>query len=556
MTCLSIARTAAVGAALLSVSASSASAQPALSDSLRIGINRVFATWSDAEGPGCALGVSREGKIVFQNGYGMANLETGAPITPATIFHVASISKQFTAAAILLLVKDGKLSLDDDVRKYLPELPDYGHRITIRHLLTHTSGLRDQWNLLSMARGRFEENRITEADVLEIVPRQKALNFVPGTEYLYSNTGFTLAGTIVRRVSGTSLRAFAQERIFAPLGMTQSHFHDDYTMLVKGRSSAYARGADRLWHVSIPNFDTYGATSLYTTVGDLLRWTANAATPTVGDADMIRQMWTSATLANGDTTGYGLGITSEVYRGATLIGHGGADAGYRAHLATFPEHGLSIAVACNAASAVPSALMRGVADVMLRDKLAPVPEPVRAAVKPTTETLSRVAGVWVDSVTGAPTFITRRGDSLVVGRVNGPALVALSETRFQVTGQPVEITLTPGGALMRRTLSWPTRTPVMLTRRELALPSRAAFDRLAGSYYSEELGATYNVTATDSTLVFKTRWAEAQELRPAYGETFVGEFLITFTRDRNATVNGMLMSSGRVRNVRFVRVAR
>jgi CubicO group peptidase (beta-lactamase class C family) len=185
-------------------------------------VNRVFATWAATDGPGCAVGVARNEQIVYENGYGMANLETATPITPASIFHVASVSKQFTAMAIALLARDGKLSLDDDIRRYLPEIPNYGHRITIRHLLNHTSGLRDQWDLLFMARGRFEENRITESDVLEIVARQKALNFVPGTEYVYSNTGYTLAGRIVKRVSGKSLREFADERIFKPLGMTNT----------------------------------------------------------------------------------------------------------------------------------------------------------------------------------------------------------------------------------------------------------------------------------------------------------------------------------------------
>ena len=182
-----------------------AAAAQALPDSTRIAINRVFASWSATNSPGCAVGVARNGAVVFQNGYGMANLELDVPITPASIFHVASVSKQFTAMAVMLLAADGKLSLDDDIRKYLPEIPNYGPVITIRHLLRHTSGLRDQWDLLAMARGRFEEDRITESDVLEIVSRQKALNFVPGSEYVYSNTGYTLSGTIVKRVSGKSL---------------------------------------------------------------------------------------------------------------------------------------------------------------------------------------------------------------------------------------------------------------------------------------------------------------------------------------------------------------
>ena len=214
--------------------------QPA--DSTRAAIDRVFQRWRSKDGPGCSVAASRDGKTIFEAGYGTAILEADVPITPASIFHVASISKQFTAMSILLLARDGKLSLDDDIRKYLPEVPDYGTRITIRHLLMHTSGLRDQWDLLALARGRFEENRITEADVLDIVSRQKALNFAPGTEYLYSNTGYTLAGTIVRRVSGKSLREFADERIFKPLGMAHTHFHDDYTMVVKGRTFAYSPG--------------------------------------------------------------------------------------------------------------------------------------------------------------------------------------------------------------------------------------------------------------------------------------------------------------------------
>ncbi|MDQ3948749.1 MAG: beta-lactamase family protein, partial [Gemmatimonadota bacterium] len=482
-------------------------------------------------------------------------LELDAPITPASIFHVASVSKQFTGMALALLARDGKLSLDDDIRRYLPEIPNYGHRITIRHLLNHTSGLRDQWDLLYMARGRFEENRITEADVLEIVRRQKALNFVPGTEYLYSNTGYTLAGTIVKRVSGKSLREFADERIFKPLGMTSTHFHDDYTMVVKGRAAAYTRGADGKWHVSLPNYDTYGATSLFTTVGDLLKWDANFGKPVIGDEALLRELRASATLANGDTTGYGLGIATEVYRGARLVGHSGGDAGYRTYLGRFPDHGLSVTVLCNAAPANPVALAKSVADVYLGHKLAPVDPPVKAVATLTAEQLARFAGVYVNPNTGAPTLITLRRDTLIVGRTTGPALVPLSERRFRVSGQPVELEFTPAGQLVQTVLAWPPRKAVALERREAARPSRAELERYAGSYYSEELGATWVVSATDSTLVLKTRWGAERTVRPAYGDTFVGDFLITFTRDGARRVDGMLMGSGRVRRVRFERAA-
>jgi len=534
---------------------SAAYAQPS-SDSTRVAVNRVFAAWSATDGPGCAVGVARDGAVVFQNGYGMANLELDVPITPSSIFHVASVSKQFTAAAVMLLARDGRLSLDDDVRKYLPELPDYGHRITLRHLLTHTSGVRDQWDLLAMARGRFEENRITEDDVLEIVRRQKALNFVPGIEYLYSNTGYTLAAVVVRRVSGKSLREFAGERIFQPLGMHSTHFHDDYTMIVKGRAAGYARQPGGGWRVSLPNYDTYGATSLFTTVGDLLRWDANLARPRVGDAAMVAEMLASATLAGGDTTGYGLGMVTEVYRGARLVGHSGGDAGYRTYLGRFPEHGLAVAVLCNAAAANPVALARSVADVYLGDRLERVPEPPTARVTLTPAQVAPLAGVYANPVTGAPLFITLRRDTLVVGRTTGPALVPLTERRFRVTGQPVQLEFTPEGHLVQTVLAWPRRTPVTLTRREPVRPSRADLERYAGTYYSEELGATYTVAATDSTLVLRTRWGTERTVRPAYGDTFAGDFLLAFTRGRGGSITGMRMSTGRVRNVAFERVRR
>src|SRR5438105_4945166 len=347
-------------------------------DSLTRAIDRVFESWRDTDGPGCAVGVSRDGNIVLERGYGMANLETDTPIRPSSIFHVASVSKQFTAAAIMLLERDGKLSLDDNIRKYLPEIPDYGTPITIRHLLTHTSGLRDQWELLAFARGRFEEDRITEADVLDIVSRQTALNFKPGAEYAYSNTGFTLLGVIVKRVSGQSLRDFADERIFKPLGMTRTHFHDDYTMLVPGRTSAYEprRGPGARWRVGIPNFDTYGPTSLFTTVGDLLKWEANLDRPVVGDARMFARMQVPTPLTTGDTSSYGFGLVMGNYRGGRVVEHNGADAGYRSYVGRFPDKGLAIAIACNAATANTTALARGVADAYLGSTLAPAESPV------------------------------------------------------------------------------------------------------------------------------------------------------------------------------------
>ncbi|GLC25764.1 serine hydrolase domain-containing protein [Roseisolibacter agri] len=545
------------GAALLPLAApasahAQAPAPPA--DSVRAAVDRVFARaqWTAPDGPGCAAAVARDGRVVHEGGYGAANLETGTPITPASVFHLASVSKQFTAAAILLLEKDGKLSLDDDVRKHLPELPDYGHRITIRHLLTHTSGLRDQWDLLAIARGRFEENRITESDVLEIVARQKALNFVPGSEYLYSNTGYTLAGTIVRRVSGQSLRDFAEARIFRPLGMTRTQFQDDYTRVIVNRAAGYARRADGQWHVSLPNYDTYGATSLFSTVGDLLRWQANLVTPTVGDSAMVREMTTLRTLANGDTSAYGYGLVAERHRGARIVSHGGADAGYRTWLGRFPEHGLDVVVLCNAASSNPAALGRAVADVFLPATLAASQPPMPPTVTLAPAQLRALAGAFVHPVTGAMNVISLRGDSLIAGRTAGPVLVPIGPRRFRARGQPVEFEFLEDGSVREHGIGWPARTPVTWRRTTIVQPTAAQLAEYAGTYHSEELGATYTVTVRDTALVLKTRWGSDDVLRPAYADAFAGPYLAQFTRTRGK-VDGMLLSTGRVRKVAFVR---
>jgi len=513
----------------------------------RASLDRVFSDWSSKDGPGCSAAASQDGRTVYEAGYGSANLEADVPITPASIFHAASVSKQFTAMAVMLLAREGKLSLDADIHSYLPELPDYGQRITLRHLLTHTSGLRDQWDLLAIARGRFEEDRITEADVLDIVTRQKELNFTPGTEYLYSNTGYTLAAIIVHRVSGKTLRQFADERIFKPLGMTRTHFHDDYTMLVKGRTSAYEKEKDG-WHVAIPNYDTYGATSLFTTVGDLLKWQENFRHPVVGDEALLRQMQTSAVLANGDTTGYGLGLQVGEQDGMKLVGHAGGDAGYRTYTGRYPEHALAVAVLCNASTADPVGLAAKVGGLYLKPFAKPTPAP-KATANVTKQELSRFAGLYVNQTTGAPTSVTLTDAGLVIGRQNGPELLPVAANKFRIGNSEWEFA--PNGDLVQRFLGSPPRHPVTLVKRDAAHPSASERAAYAGAYTSAELGATYIVAASDSGLTLRTGTNPPATFTPAYGDTFLGPFMIEFTRNQGGRLTGALVSTGRVRKVRF-----
>ena len=388
-------------------------------------VDELFATWSKPDHPGCAVGVLRHGRMLYSRGYGFADIEHDAPITPATVFHVASASKQFTAMAIHLLAQDGKLSLDDDVRKYLPELHDFGKTIKIRHLLYHTSGLRDQWDLLILAGWRMGDV-ITEQDILDLVWRQQELNFAPGEEHLYSNTGYTLLGVIVKRVSGKTLREFTDERMFKPLGMAHSHFHEQYGSLVKGRAFSYIPlpGPQQQGYRSIAlSYSNVGATSLFTTVDDLARWDENFYSGRVGGKDPLSAMQLKGTLNDGSEIAYASGLMIGDYRGLKVVEHSGGDAGFRVQLTRFPDQHFSAIVLCNAGDADTSLLSRKLADIYLADQLAPAtrtqpteeaPEPSSELAHPDRDRLQAYAGTYYSSELNAVYIVGVRAETLFV----------------------------------------------------------------------------------------------------------------------------------------------
>jgi CubicO group peptidase (beta-lactamase class C family) len=351
-----------IASALLWLLAPAAQAQPGFP--ANAAVDTIFARFGPAT-PGCALSVLRAGEVVYARGYGMANLEHDIPITPASVFHVASVSKQFTAMAITMLAQEGRLSLDDDIRKHLPELHDFGATITLRHLLHHTSGMRDQWTLFSLAGWRGQDLK-TDADVVLLAARQRDLNFQPGAEHLYSNTGYTLLGQVVKRVTGQSLRDWTTDNLFAPLGMQHTHFHDDYNMLVKNRTHGYAPAAGG-YRVSNPAYSTAGATSLFTTVLDMAQWDRNFRDRRVGGG-AIDSLHTRGRLNNGQEISYAFALMHGQHRGLRTVGHSGSDAGYRAQYTRYPDQGLSVVVFCNVSNADPGALARRVAEVYLADR--------------------------------------------------------------------------------------------------------------------------------------------------------------------------------------------
>ncbi len=326
-------------------------------------VDQVFARWTGTT-PGCAVGVAKNGAPVLEKAYGLADLEHDVPNTPDTIFEAGSVSKQFTAAAVLLLARDGKLSLDDPIRKYIPEVPEYDHPITIKQMLMHMSGLRDWGSVASIGGWPRTTRTYTHDHVLEIISRQKALNFIPGAQYSYSNSGYNLAAMLVARVSGQSFADFSQARLFKPLGMTSTSWRDDHTRIVKRRAVAYAdRGG--AFSLNMPFEDVHGNGGLLTTVGDLLRWNENFVRPLVGDAEFVRVQQAAGSFNDGRPGAYALGVMLGQHNGVPQVSHSGATAGYRAHLVRFPDHHLSVAVLCNVSSGAATPYANAVADIYL-----------------------------------------------------------------------------------------------------------------------------------------------------------------------------------------------
>jgi CubicO group peptidase (beta-lactamase class C family) len=347
---------------------------------LAAGVDAIFAPWDRPDAPGVAVAVVRDGEVVYKRGFGLAVLEHRVPITPATAFNIGSVSKQFTAFAVLLLARDGRLSLDDPVRKHVGEVPDFGTPLTVRHLIHHTSGLREDWSLLALS-GTRSEDVIREADVLRLVARQKELNFEPGSEYLYCNTGYDLLATVVKRVSGRSLRDFARDRIFRPAGMNDTDFCDDYRKVVPNRAWSYTRRpAGWFEHVHFAT-ERAGPSNLFTTAEDLARWAVYTERMAESDPGLAADMVRPGQLNDGTELTYAAGLVVGRYRGAQRVAHGGTTAGYRATLHRYPRHRFAVAVLSNSAATNPEALAARVADVYLGSRLGPPAEPPKPAPK-------------------------------------------------------------------------------------------------------------------------------------------------------------------------------
>lgn len=524
-------------------------------------IDSVFARYDHTNTPGCALGVYRDDRLVYGRGYGMADLNHGIPIGTNTVFYIASTSKQFTAASIALLVESGALALSDPVRKWVPELPAYTQPITVEHLVHHTSGIRDYLGLWAMS-GRSVADEIPQEMALEMVARQRSLDFEPGTRYSYSNSGYLLLAEIVKRASGKSLRDFAGEQIFAPLGMTSTQFHDDNTRIVARRAEGYQPTASG-FQIVRTSFALVGDGGLLTTVEDLQKWDRNFYQNRLGKGDpsLIRRLVTPSALplAGGRPQRYAFGLMPGTYRGLEIVEHGGAFIGFRAQLLRFPTEHLSVALLCNDYTAQPEAMARQVANLYLADRMAPAGTSAAgmpATNAPTSLAMERWAGRY-EVLPGIVATIARDSAGMSV-RVMGQRmpLIPLSDSVFRSgeASDSVIFSSSTSGASVRVT-AFDMAAPAL---RLPAAPklTTATGAPYAGRYASAELDTWATVRMEGESLRARMRYGAWLTLEPIAPDVFSVTGMgarLAFTRDRRGNLAGFSMSAARTNNLAFTR---
>jgi len=512
-------------------------------------VDKVFEKWDKPDSPGCAIAVIKDGRIVYKRGYGMANLDHDVPITPSTVFNIASVSKQFTAAAVVLLAQQGKLSLDDEVRKYVPKLPDFGTPITIRHLIHHTSGLRLFW----------PGGTLTVDDLLEMVSRLKRLNFRSGEKYLYCNLGYMLLALIVERVSGQSLREFTSANIFQPLGMENTFFRDDHGEIVKHQAYGYEPAKGDAFRRSIIQNEIPGASFLLTTVEDLALWEQNFYDKRVGGSALIEQLHQRGRLNNGEQLEYAFGLGIRQYRGLPVAEHSGGHGGYRAHLMRFPEQRFSLACLCNAGNATCYLLARQVVDIYLAKELK---EPAHEETVQLSEQqlASKVGLYWNRESDRFRKFSVKEGKLHLVSFSDEDVsyeMKPLSENRFRVDVWPEgEFRFEraePSGPL-RLAVSDRRRKPKFFKSVAQFTPAPTDLGEYVGTYVSDEVDVIYRVALEDDKLVLKRLGVKPASLQPALRDVFSApDWSLRFTRDANNQVTGVVLNNYRNRNFRFTK---
>ena len=525
-------------------------------------VDKLFSKWDSTVSPGAALAIIKDGKIIYKRGYGMANLEHNIPITPTSVFRIGSTSKQFTASCIAILALQGKISLDDDIRKHIPELPKYEKPITIRHLLHHTSGIRDYLTLAAIA-AVPDDHFYTPKDSVELLSRQKGLNLLPGEEHLYSNSGYFLLGVIVERASGKSLNDFAQTHIFKPLGMKNTHFHDDHTMVVKNRADGYSP-LKKGFRIDMTTLDHVGDGGVFTTVEDLFLWDQAFYSYKLGK-ELMELIQTPGMLNNGKKLDYAFGLSVTEYKGLKKVSHGGGFVGFRAQMARFPEQKFTVVCLANLGTINPSRLCNQVADIYLADKLKKAEEEPKKKEKVKAVTLSQQeledkVGNYQDERAGTWTIMSIKEGKLVMEAMGSKFdLTPLSKTRFKALEAPfdnlIEFFPDEKGRIRKAKVTLEGRDDINLVKSSLLSPMTSAqLKEYAGEYYNDELPVTYKLVLEKGSLFFKHKNAPEGALKVMDHDKFTMRwFNIEFVRDKRKRIMGFALAAGRAANIEFVK---
>lgn len=530
-------------------------------------VDNLFARWDEPDSPGCSVGISRGGELLYERGYGAANLELGIAISPATVFHAASVSKVFTAMSVMILAQQGKLSLDDEVRKYLPEFPEYPSKLTIRHLLSHTGGLRDVFEIQALA-SPGPGSRDANEQFVKLLAHQRKLNFLPGSEWQYSNGGYLLLATLVKRVSGQTLREFAAANIFKPLGMKQTRFHDDPTEVIPNRASGYTYRDDGIRvAVGADPGGIVGNAGLFTTAGDLLRWANNWDDLRVGDRAMLNAMATPTVLLDGTRANYGLGLELKEDHGTHTVGHSGGNSGFVARIVRYQEQKLAVSLLCNRDDIFNiGELADQAAQVYLPKTTSNSDEArLRAASSPvqiSAEEMTSKVGLYQNPSNQQLLRVSVNDGKFmagIVGRSGGWELTAVSSTRFTFLGGLVTLEFLPDAERQTkeiRVTDTETPKPFLIRRISSWVPSRAELSAFAGDYRSAELEVTYKVNVKDLTLRIQIPGRDEVVVEAVAADTFAGDLVgvVNFSRDGGHRVSGFTVNTTGVRGLSFNRL--
>ena len=526
-------------------------------------VDKLFSDWDSTHSPGAAIAVIRDGEIIYERGYGMADLEHGVLIGPDSVFRIGSTSKQFTAFCVALLAHEDRISLDESIVSYIPELPEVYRPVTVRHLIHHTSGVRDYLELQALA-GVTDYDFYTAEEALELLSRQRALNFPPGGEFLYSNSGYFLLGVIVERVCGKTLAEFARERIFEPLGMVSTHYHDDHTLIVPNRADGYSESGGDGYYIDMTYLEIIGDGAVFTTVRDMALWD-RVFYGGFYDDELIETTLTPGALNSGESLDYAFGLGVTDYRGRTMISHGGAFVGFRADMIRFPELRFSVICLANCSSINPSGLCTAIADIYLEEVLEPEeqPESAEPAAEPEfielpEESLRSRTGIYRRTESGIiRRVIFEDGDLWYVGPGYRLKFAPVSEIRFVAPDdRDVEIIFGPAGENGQNSFRVFVRGAHRSTYLEIevCMPTTADLEEYVGTYYSEELDATYSAVVEEGKIYFMFRNAPDEHLEPLERDAFwLAGRNITFVRDDSDNISGFRLDFARVRGIEFAR---